>query len=153
VKTTREYESRQKEIKVHKDRITELEKSISDAQQRDPEIQVAAKMVLSEVDTLKTRIQPEMDQITMELAQYEKELGAILAQEREKRAAVPTNILERIDKLTHMRGGLAIVPINDDCCGGCGVHLSPQTIQIAKRGLDLLQCDRCSSYIYWEDED
>ncbi len=153
VKTTREYESRQKEIKSQRERTTELEKGVGDAEGKLSELQAVMDSMAKELEGVKERVQPEIDQLEAESAEYERELGEIIIVEREKREAVPSAILERVDRLIMLRQGLAVVPVSDGCCGGCGVQLSPQTIQVAKRGLDLLQCDRCSSYLYWDEEE
>lgn len=153
VKTTREYESRQKEIKTQRERTVELEKGVGEAEGKLSELQAVVDAAAEELEGVRGRVQPEIDQLEAESVEYERELGEIMVLEREKREAVPSSILERIDRLVLLRQGMAVVPVADGCCGGCGVHLSPQTIQVAKRGLDLLQCDRCSSYLYWDEEE
>ena len=153
VKTTREYESRQKEIKSQRERTVELEKGVGEAEGKLAELQAVVDTAVLELEGVKGRVQPEIKQLEAESVEYERELGEIMVLEREKREAVPSSILERIDRLVMLRQGMAVVPVGDGCCGGCGVQLSPQTIQVAKRGLDLLQCDRCSSYLYWDEED
>ncbi len=153
VKTTREYESRQKEIKTQRERTVELEKGVGEAEGKLSELQAVVDAAAEELEGVRGRVQPEIDQLEAESVEYERELGEIMVLEREKREAVPSSILERIDRLVLLRQGMAVVPVADGCCGGCGVQLSPQTIQVAKRGLDLLQCDRCSSYLYWDEEE
>jgi uncharacterized protein len=153
VKTTREYESRQKEIKSQRERTVELEKGVGEAEGKLEELQQVVDAATLELENVKERVQPEIDQLEAESVEYEKALGEIMVVEREKREAVPSAILERVDRLVMLRQGMAVVPVGDGCCGGCGVQLSPQTIQVAKRGLDLLQCDRCSSYLYWDEEE
>lgn len=152
VKTTKEYEARQKEIKAQRERLAELEKAIQEAESKTAEFNSAAEKAEQDLAAVKERVQPEIDDLEAASVQYEEELNRIAEQEHSKRENIPNEILQRIDRLVLMRSGMAVVPVSDDCCGGCGVHLSPQVIQLAKRGLDLLQCDRCSSYIYWDDD-
>lgn len=153
VKTTREYESRQKEIKQQREHLADLDKFIGESESQTAAIEQAVEAAQRELDSIRERLGPEIGQLEGESVQFEQELEGILGSEHEKRVKVPGTILERIDKLVLMRGGMAVVPVQDGCCGGCGIQLSPQMIQVAKRGLDLLQCDRCSSYLYWEGEE
>lgn len=153
VKTTREYESRQKEIKHQRERLVELEKAIVDGQERIPSLEEDVEAAKAHLSDVRERLKPEIKELEGESKIFEKGLESIVGREREKRERVPSEILERIDKLVLLRGGLAVVAVQDGCCGGCGIQLSPQMIQVAKRGLDLMQCDRCSSYLYWEGDD
>lgn len=152
VKTTKEYEARQKEIKSQRERLSELDKAIQEAESKTAELTVVAEKAEQDLNSAKERVQPEIKDLEAASVLYEQELGQIAEQERARRENIPGEILQRIDRLVLLRSGMAVVPVSDDCCGGCGVHLSPQVIQLAKRGLDLIQCDRCSSYIYWDDE-
>ncbi len=152
VKTTKEYEARQKEIKAQRERLSELDKAIQEAESKTAELTVVAEKAEQDLNSAKERVQPEIKDLEAASVLYEQELGQIAEQERARRENIPGEILQRIDRLVLLRSGMAVVPVSDDCCGGCGVHLSPQVIQLAKRGLDLIQCDRCSSYIYWDDE-
>ncbi len=152
VKTTKEYEARQKEIKAQRERLSELDKAIQEAESKTAELTVVAEKAEQDLNSAKERVQPEIKELEAASVLYEQELGQIAEQERARRENIPGEILQRIDRLVLLRSGMAVVPVSDDCCGGCGVHLSPQVIQMAKRGLDLIQCDRCSSYIYWDDE-
>lgn len=152
VKTTKEYEARQKEIKSQRERLSELDKAIQEAESKTAELSGVAEKAEQDLNSAKERVQPEIKDLEAASVLYEQELGQIAEQERARRENIPGEILQRIDRLVLLRSGMAVVPVSDDCCGGCGVHLSPQVIQLAKRGLDLIQCDRCSSYIYWDDE-
>lgn len=151
VKTTREYENRQKEIKSQKDRFHEIERLFEESAARKPEIEKNIESFRKETEEIKEHLSAEINELLEQQRAFDERLSAIESREREKRVDVPAAILERVDKLVLLRQGVAVVPINDGSCGGCGIHVSPQTIQVAKRGLDLIQCDRCSSYLYWDD--
>lgn len=152
VKTTREYESRQKEIKTHRNRTAELEEMVRTANDKTEELNTKVESAKAHFEQVSAQFSDEIRSLESEDKEFEKILQAVEDREHEARRLVPPDILERVHKLFLMRGGVGVVPINDGSCGGCGVHVSPQTIQLAKRGLDLIQCDRCSSYLYWDDE-
>ena len=152
VKTTREYENRQKEIKAQKDRLIEIEKSSTEAQTKKPDLETRVEALRKETDEVKAHLAEEIQDLEKQQAAFDSQLEEIEVREQEKRKDVPSTILERVDKLVLLRQGVAVVSINDGSCGGCGIHVSPQTIQVAKRGLDLIQCDRCSTYLYWDDD-
>jgi hypothetical protein len=152
VKTTREYESRQKEIKTHRNRMNELEEVVRNANDKTEGLHQQVETAKAHFEQISNQFADEIASLEGEDKKFEKILEAVESREHEARQLVPPDILERVHKLFLMRGGVGVVAINDGSCGGCGVQVSPQTIQLAKRGLDLIQCDRCSSYLYWDDE-
>jgi predicted nucleic acid-binding Zn-ribbon protein len=153
VKTTREYESRQKEIKQQRDHLSDAGKYVVEAEAKTAALEVESANAQQELDALNARLRDEIEELEKASAVYEEQLETILSEELEKKQPIPSDILSRVEKLVLLRGGLAVVPVHEGCCGGCGIHLSPQMIQVAKRGLDLMQCDRCSSYLYWDGEE
>lgn len=153
VKTTREYESRQKEIKMSRERIVELERYVTEIEAKTASLQEAVSATEAGLAALRSKLEPEIRGLEGQSELFETELGKIEEVEQEKRVGIPGEILQRVDKLVLLRAGMAVVPVVDGCCGGCGIQLSPQTIQVAKRGLDLIQCDRCSSYVYWDSDE
>ncbi|MCG3196714.1 MAG: hypothetical protein HUU16_03140 [Candidatus Omnitrophica bacterium] len=152
VKTTREYETRQKEIKLSRERIAELERYVTETEGKTELLQEAVKTAEAGLEAVRAKVGPEIETLEGQSELFEAELAEIEGEEQEKRVLVPGEILQRVDKLVLLRAGNAVVPVVDGCCGGCGIQLSPQTIQVAKRGLDLIQCDRCSSYVYWDSD-
>ena len=152
VKTTREYESRQKEITLQRSRLTELQEIIQKAEGEIAEFEAKASKAQDHYKEISASLADEIKSLEEESVRFDRELQAIEAQVREVRSKVPADILEPLERLFRLRGGVGIVSINDGNCGGCGIQVSPQTIQLAKRGLDLIQCDSCSSFLYWDDD-
>jgi len=151
VKTTREYESRQKEITHQRSRLNELAEIIAQAEEKTADLELGVVEAQENQEETIAQFSSEIAELERESVRFEKELQKIEESEREAHKSVPPEMLERVDKLFRLRNGVGVVSINDGNCGGCGIQVSPQTIQLAKRGLDLIQCDRCSSYLYWDD--
>src|SRR3990172_478388 len=135
VKTTREYESRQKEIKTHRSRMTELEGIVRSANDKTEELNQKLEAAKTHHEQITTQFADEIASLEGEDKKFGKVLEAVEAREHKARHLVPPDILERVHKLFLMRGGVGVVPINDGSCGGCGGHVSPQTIQLPQRGL------------------
>ena len=69
-----------------------------------------------------------------------------------------TTIIDSLDKETldifedfkSRYGGIAIVPLQRNICGGCGMTLSGMLVERAKSRMSLQCCDHCGRILYWE---
>jgi len=58
--------------------------------------------------------------------------------------------LEIFEKFKAKYGGIAIVPLQRNICGGCGMTLSGMLVERAKSKMSLECCDHCGRILYWE---
>lgn len=63
---------------------------------------------------------------------------------------ISPDIYQRFIRIYNTRGGLAVVPANTGHCGGCNIKLTPRLMQLVSRGQDLVQCECCNRFLYWE---
>ena len=60
--------------------------------------------------------------------------------------------LSEYDRIYKARNGLAVVPIMDSACGGCGGFIPPQIISEVKAGKGPHKCESCGRFLYFETE-
>jgi predicted nucleic acid-binding Zn-ribbon protein len=60
--------------------------------------------------------------------------------------------LRRYDKILQNKDGLAIVPIKNQACGGCFMHVTEQLFNNIKMHDQIVYCDQCARMLYIEDE-
>ena len=152
VKTQKELESVDHEIKFSKNKKGELEETII--------------MLMEEIDALDKRIKETDKRIADERVKLEREeniiSGKIKGEEKilNEKKSVRESLLSslRVDlqtqymRLLDTRDGRAIAPIMGDNCGGCQ-QILPLEISIkAKSGNSIVHCNHCARILYSEDE-
>ncbi len=65
---------------------------------------------------------------------------------------VRPDFLGRYDRILQNKDGLAIVPVNNQACGGCYMHLTEQFVHEIKMHDKLMMCDMCARILYLPDE-
>ncbi|MBF0490595.1 MAG: hypothetical protein HQL15_08265 [Candidatus Omnitrophica bacterium] len=65
---------------------------------------------------------------------------------------VRPDILSRYDRLVQNKDGLGIVPVKNQTCQGCYMHLTEQAMNKIKINEELMSCDMCARILYFEEE-
>ncbi len=90
-----------------------------------------------------------LDEMDGKIADVEKRRAAIAE-------GVDRNVLRRYKKVFDARDGVAVVPVQEDSCGGCNMVVQPRFVEAILRGSSLVQCPFCSRFLYMDtlsDED
>jgi predicted nucleic acid-binding Zn-ribbon protein len=78
------------------------------------------------------------------------EEGIGLKQQRDKLAKnAPQDIFKIYERLLNNKRDRVIVPIENRCCSGCHIMLTPQDENLVRRGERLVFCEHCSRIHYW----
>jgi predicted nucleic acid-binding Zn-ribbon protein len=86
------------------------------------------------------------------LAAIEAELGGVRTARDARAQALPRGLLADYEKILKARGGLAIAAVSNGAfCGGCRVSIRPQAIQELRQARQLMLCENCGRYLYWQD--
>lgn len=90
----------------------------------------------------------------LELEDREKGLtakveAARLETEQVKQRVSP-DLFARFSRVFHMKNGIAIATANGGYCSACNIRLTPRLVQLAKRGQDLVVCEGCQRFLYWD---
>ena len=86
-------------------------------------------------------------------AGWEEALGRKQGDKEALSIDVSPSILKRYEEIKARRGGRAVVPVRDEACQGCYIHIPPQISIVLKRGDDeLIPCPHCHRILYVEDQ-
>jgi hypothetical protein len=148
VKTNKEYQSLLMEIEGKKadnslieDNILELMEEVDKKELQLNEEKGKLKEVEEELRREEKRIADEIKKLEGEIEQEKKKREEIVAK-------VVPELYDIYSKLLKNRGGVAIVPVVNEACGGCHLSLRPQTINEIKMADRLVTCERCSRILY-----
>jgi len=143
VKSNRQYDALSREIDMAQDMITKLEKELDI---------IEGKMAVAREDMEKAKAR--LEEATKELEEKRQELEEVskanedeelrLKHDREK-------ILKRISKqdlalyerIRKAKGGIAVVPVRRNACGGCYHFVPPQKVLELRQNDRIYTCENC----------
>ncbi|MEW6238358.1 MAG: hypothetical protein AB1656_23480 [Candidatus Omnitrophota bacterium] len=156
IKNNKEYQATLAEIEgIDRKNARGEEKMIELMDQIEKERQ-ALKQKRMELEEKETKFHSELN----ELDQKEKGLGGKVESARSKAESVienvDPNLYRRFKIIFDSKGGKALATANGGYCGACNIRLTPRLIQLTTRGQDIVICEGCSRFLYWDhslDED
>ena len=97
----------------------------------------------------------EFNKKEKEEKEKEKNLNEKLAQKRNERENVITNIdsslLAKYERISKAKGGLVMVQLLENCCEGCHLEIPRQIRNEIKFGSKTITCEGCGRILYWEE--
>jgi uncharacterized protein len=150
VKTNQEYHAiqheigfAQAEIKTHEDRMLErmLEADDLTAALKKAEADLAAEQKAIDADRAAMKIDhgemlAALERMTVERAQI---VGALDKQ-----------VLSTFEQVSRKRNGVAVAEARGGVCTICHVRLRPQVFNTVRRNEEIVQCDSCNRFLYFD---
>jgi len=153
VKTNKEYDAISLEIDTKTMEIKELENKILQSLEEEEEYKKSIEELDSEIARLEEQLneyKKELDEIIQQTRAEEARLAA----EREKVVAeIDERLLRQYERIRKAKGGLAVVPIKRNSCGGCYSTIPPQKIVEIRELNRLYTCEYCGRILVWLDEE
>lgn len=143
VKTNKQYDALTREIELSQVRIMKLQVEME---------AMEGRMTVAHNDA--EQLQPEINELEVELAERRKELDAVtkehedeeakLQHEREKIVArIAKTDYQLYERIRKAKDGRAVVPVKRNSCGGCFNRVPPQRILELRKNDALMTCERC----------
>ena len=152
IKTNKEYTAKINEIEGIKADKSILEEKIlisyDDSDKINADIDQEKRSVL-EQEKIFTARKKEIEEEVMAL---EDRIKILEAQREELNPGIDKIYLNRYERILENKGGLAIVPVKRNTCGGCFMNITHQTINAIKMNDQMVECEICSRILYLEDD-
>lgn len=143
VKSNKQYDALTKEIDAAEKKSSQLEKEMGTYE---------GKLEVSK-QNLET-VTKELEEITQEFDERKKELRGVnkehekeelqFEHQREKTIArLDKSDIERYERIKNAKGGIAVVPIKRNACGGCFSRVPPQKMLEIRQNSRLYTCEHC----------
>lgn len=150
IKTQKEYEALDKEIRDASEKEQQLRKDIQ-KEEKDLEdlllvIEKQERQIALDEDELKeesARIQAEGDS---KKSRYEE----LLTEEKSVSPGLDEEILFKFERIIRNKEGLGIVPIVNGCCSGCHIILPMQFVNEVRTEEKIQFCPYCSRILYFQ---
>ncbi|MBI1387313.1 MAG: hypothetical protein GC154_02555 [bacterium] len=152
IKNKKEYDASMSEIDTLDKKNQRIEARLMELMEEIEKNKKIIEEKESELEAKRNQYSGELDH----LAKRADEMGAALNGAKSVSDGViqkvNPNLYQRFARVFSMRGGLAVAPANSGHCGGCNIKLTPRLMQLVKRGQDIVQCESCHRFLYWENE-
>lgn len=151
VKNTKEQEAINHEIEALDKKNARLEERILtllDAIEKDTARLAEKKEALAQRTA---GFQDELDRLAKAESSLTRRLEQAKAITQEIIPRINIALYRRFQKIFDSKNGVALTTANGGYCGACNIRLTPRTMQLAKRGQDIVTCEGCSRFLYWDE--
>jgi len=149
VKTNQEYKALGNEIQFAEQEVHRIEdkilESMLDAEAREKQLKASE----SEQKKQQAQVEKEKGEARLCTQQDEKILTELLPKREALRASIGADTLRQYDRVLKLRG-TAIAQARDQYCQACHVMLRPQAFNDVMAGEELLTCDSCYRFLYFD---
>jgi predicted nucleic acid-binding Zn-ribbon protein len=148
LKSNDAYKAMLGEIQASKQAVVKIEDEIlvvmESIDKAEKEFKESERKFKSDEGTVKAAIQ--------ELEQKKSSIAAEASKKKEERDAyaktIPANLLTQYEIIREKSGGLAIVPINVNSCGGCRMSLTASKMTDIMKSKNVVICESCMRILY-----
>jgi uncharacterized protein len=143
VKSNKQYDALTREIEASEKKSVQLEKDMEtfegkmESAKNDIEaLTVQLELTSSELDEKKKELREVNKEHEKEESKYRHERDKIMAR-------IDKQDIERYERIKKAKGGVAVVPIKRDACGGCFSRVPPQKILEIRQNARFFTCEHC----------
>ena len=151
IKTQREYEALDKEIKDATEKEQNLRKDLQEQQKLLEEMQENLEKEETLIQRQEEEVKSEQSRIKHETKEKAKDLVKLEKEESKITPGLDEEILFKFERIIRSKAGIGIVPTVDEVCTGCHMILTPEFINEVRRGQEIHFCPYCSRILYFED--
>ena len=149
VKDNKEYTALQFEIAEIKEEKSSLETEILLLLEKEDTIAQRTEELSKEIDRDEQKIAHQEVQNSKEIESLNGKISNLTDVRQSIAKGIDNDVLARYERLRKGRGGLAIVAVENNACGGCNMRLPPQLVNELKRNDQFLTCENCGRILYW----
>jgi len=92
--------------------------------------------------------QDEKKKVELRIKEIDDRLNQLQAQRQQITPSIDSKMLVEYERILSSRGGLAIVTVVDNSCGGCHMLVPPQVINLIKMYEHIVTCEVCNRIFY-----
>jgi predicted nucleic acid-binding Zn-ribbon protein len=153
IKTQREYEALDKEIKDAIEKEQQLRKEILKEEKELEELGAAIERDESMINQQEEELEKEQQKIKDESEEKKKHLEQLKKEEEKITPGLDEEILFKFERIIKSKAGLGIVPIKNHVCTGCHMELPAQFVNDVRMGKEILFCPYCSRILFYQEEE
>ncbi len=152
VKTNKEYSAALLEIEEIKQEKAQSEEEILALMETQERLAVEVREAETRHKEREAQARQDEAVVKKKLEAVETELAGIRAERNTRARELPQGVLTDYERILKARAGVAVAQVNASAiCGGCRVAIRPQALQELRVARDLMRCESCGRYLYWQE--
>lgn len=153
IKTQREYEALDKEIRDATEKEQQFRKEILREEKEHEETAHALEREESMIKQQEVELEEEQKRIKDESEEKKKTLDSLKDDEKSITPGLDEEILFKFERIIKSKAGIGIVPVRSSVCTGCHMRLPAQFENDVRAGEEILFCPYCSRILFFEESE
>lgn len=149
VKDNKAYTAKQFEIAEIKEKKSSLETEILLLMEEEDKSAKQIEELSQKIGRAQEEIARQEEKNRKEIESLNEKISKRKDSHQDIARKISNDILARYKRLRKGKDGLAIVPLENNACGGCNMGLPPQLVNEVKRNDQFLTCESCGRMLYW----
>ena len=152
VKTNKEYSAVLLEIEEIKQEKAKTEEEILALMEMQERLTADLREAESRLKVREEQAREDEAKVRKKLGDVEAELAAVRAERQSRAKGLAPSLLSSYERILKARGGVAVGAVTSaGICGACRVTIRPQAMQELRTTGDLMPCESCGRYLYWQE--
>ena len=153
IKTQREYEALDKEIKIASEKEQELRRELQKEESFLEEVKSDLIKEEKMIQEQENEVEAEKARIEEEIQERKDQLKKLQEKEQEIAPGLDEEILFKFERIIRSKSGVGIVPILNEVCTGCHMILPAQFVNDIKESRGIMFCPYCSRILFASEEE
>lgn len=153
IRTQREYEALDKEIRDSGEREDEVRHELQREEEQLEEMAGALEQEEALIKQQDHEVADEQQRIESEIADREAVLQELIAEESKITPGLDTELLFKFERIIRTKEGLGIVALRAGVCTGCQMILPPFFANQVRTGEAIRFCPNCSRIVFYGGDD
>jgi predicted nucleic acid-binding Zn-ribbon protein len=153
IKTQREYEALDKEIKDATEKEQNLRKELQREQTLGEELKGGLDKEELMIRKQEEEVQEEQSKIKAKIKEKNSELKKLQNDEKKITPGLEEDILFKFERIIRSKAGVGIVSLTKGVCTGCYMILPPQFVNTVRLGEGVEFCPYCSRILFYHEDD
>jgi hypothetical protein len=150
IKTQREYEALDKEIKDATEKEQSLRKELQREQTGVEELKNTLEKEQLMIGKQEEDVKEEQSKIKVKIKEKNAELKKLLNEEKKITPGLEEDILFKFERIIKNKSGIGIVSLTKGVCTGCYMILPPQFVNTVRLGEHVEFCPYCSRILFYQ---
>ena len=151
IKTNKEYQAFLKEIAASEDDKSRYEEEVLIAMEAIDTLKKQLSKENNELKDIKKALQGKEQIIEQERDTVNKGLEELNARRQQVISMIDKDVYTTYTNMYNLRGGLAVVRVQNETCLGCNLNIPPQLYNDAKKNEKILLCSQCKRILYYQE--
>ena len=149
IRTQREYEALDKEIRDSGDREVDVRRELQREEVNLDEMAATLEQEEALIKQQDEEVADEQRRIDTRIAERETSLQELVAEEARITPGLDPELLFKFERIIRTKEGLGIVALRAGVCTGCQMILPPFFTNRVRTGTDIMFCPNCSRIVFY----